>query len=141
VLALQHADLRDREPFRRPVQRGEMCYGLLGDDDAPGMDTELVRHAQQALGVAHYGMRHAVQAAAARLRAGPATVVRAAIALAQRIDLPRGQAHRLAQLADGAAPLEGGIGGDLRRVDAAGTGALSRAGGAVVLAEDILEHL
>lgn len=138
VLGLQQAELHHGEALGRAVQRAVGGDGRLAHQDAADVDAELVRHADDAPRVAHHGAGHAVRLAAAHQLAGAPTAVVAA-ALAERIDLGGRQAERLAQLAHRAAPLEGGIGGHLRRVEV--RHAAGRAVGAVVLAKNVAEHL
>ncbi len=136
VLALQHADLRHRESLRRTEQRGEVRHGLLRDHDAARVDAQMVRHADEALAVADHRLRHLVQLAAAGVSARTAARVVAVVAFAKRIDLCWWKPHRFAQFAYGPTPLEGGVGGDLRRMDPARTAIRS-----VVLIEHVAVHL
>ena len=104
VLGLQHAELRGGEAFRRHVQRGVVGQRFLGDQHPAHVDAQVVRVLVQVLPVAQDGARHLVQVAVAlgRVRVG------------ERIDLVRGQAEDLAQLADHRAVLVGAVGGQQR---------------------------
>ncbi len=113
ILRFQHAELRDGKTLRWPVQRGVAGNGRLADQHAARVDTELVWHAKQVVPIADHHLRDPVQVAARSLGQASVVAVMLAHARSQRVDLRRRKAQRLAQLPDGTAPLEGGVGGKL----------------------------
>ncbi len=137
VLAFQQAELHHGKALGRAEQRAVVRYRPVRDHDAAHMDAELVRHADEFFRVAHHGLRHLVQVAAAGLLTWFSASI-STTAFAQSIDLFRRKPHGLAQFAHGTPPLEGGVGGHLRGVE---PGASRGTRSVVVLIENVLEHL
>src|SRR5690606_1032712 len=133
VLRFQHAELRHRKSFRRTVQRGVAGDRLLAHEHAAGMYAEVVRHSDQVPAVTDHRLRHLVHFRT-NGRHTATSAIMAAVAFAQRIDLRRRQTHGLAQFADRAAPLEGGVRRDLRHMVVA-------AFSFIVFAEDVAVDL